>query len=151
MLNSGKLQEKQSWIILVLFYLTNKDFCNGIANCGNSTNTTTYTHEMKTECENWTVGYTLTHYDLVNLSRRSLEMFCQNIFETGLGMLYMVGKNFLYRIHLNIVYNESGHKNMNNFDYLFFTEFMKQCHPFKNRDREVWTSSVLSYTHISIK
>ena len=34
-------------------------------------------------------------------------------------MLYKFVKIFLYRIHLNIVYNKSGHKNVNNFEYFF--------------------------------
>ena len=34
--------------------------------------------------------------------------------------IYMVGKIFPYGISFNVVYNESGHKNMTNFQYLFF-------------------------------
>ena len=36
--------------------------------------------------------------------------FVKKIIETGPGMLYMVGKIFLYGMNLNIVYSESGHK-----------------------------------------
>ena len=32
--------------------------------------------------------------------------------ETGPGMLYMVGKIFLWGISFNLVYNESAHENM---------------------------------------
>ena len=41
-------------------------------------------------------------------------------------MLYMVGKIFLYEISFNIVYNESGHKNMKHFDYFFYTDFREK-------------------------
>ena len=43
--------------------------------------------------------------------------------EIGPGMLYMVGRIFLYGLSFNRVYNELGHKNITNFEYLFFTEF----------------------------
>ena len=48
--------------------------------------------------------------------------FCQQKIKTGPGMLYTVGKTFQYRISFNIIYNESGHKNMNNFEYHFFSQ-----------------------------
>ena len=35
-------------------------------------------------------------------------------------MFYIGGKISQYGIRVNIVYNELGHKNMTNFEYLFF-------------------------------
>ena len=34
-------------------------------------------------------------------------------------MLYMIGKVFMYGISFSVVYNETGHKNMTNVEYLF--------------------------------
>ena len=49
---------------------------------------------------------------LRGLSGCSLEIFWSKIkLKQGLAC-YMVGKIFLYEISFNIVYNESGHKNM---------------------------------------
>ena len=42
----------------------------------------------------------------------------------------MVRKIFLYEIGFNIVYNESDHKNVNKFEYLFFTKFRKKYESF---------------------
>ena len=53
--------------------------------------------------------------DLVNLSGWSLDIFLSKKNETGPGMLYIVGKIFLYGISFNMVYNESVHENRNNF------------------------------------
>ena len=48
-----------------------------------------------------------------------------DMIETGPGMLYMVGKIFMYKISFNIVY-ELIQKNMKHFEYFFFpTEFRK--------------------------
>ena len=67
-------------------------------------------------------------------------------------MLYMVEKTFLYGISFNIAYNESGHENRKNVKYLFFHSIQKKISVFlKQRDGGTWKSTVLSYTHISIK
>ena len=63
----------------------------------------------------------------------------------------MVGKIFLYGISFTIVYNESDHKHMTNFEYLFFTEFRKKYQSFYNSDGGACNSTVSSHTHISIK
>ena len=58
-------------------------------------------------------------------------------------MFYIVGKIFPYRISVNIVYNDMGHKNMKNVKYLFFTEFRGKKQSFFKTEMEG-----LSYIHI---
>ena len=66
------------------------------------------------------------------------HLFAKILSEIGPGLLYIVGKIFLYRISFNIIYNESGHKNMNNFEYIFLQSKVYQC--FTNTDGEEWHS-----------
>ena len=47
----------------------------------------------------------------------------------------MVRKIFVYGIRFNIVYNESGHQNMNNFEYLFF-------HRVKNKNTNLFKTEI---------
>ena len=69
--------------------------------------------------------------DLVELAEQSLDISSvKKEIETGPDMLYMVGKIFLYGICFNMVYNESGHKYMNNLESRFFREFRKKYQSF---------------------
>ena len=62
-------------------------------------------------------------------------------------MLYMVGKSVRYGIHFNIVYNESGHKNMNNFECFFFHRIQKKYQSFKT-EMEGHETALCCHTHI---
>ena len=62
-------------------------------------------------------------------------------------MLYMVRKVFLYETRFNIVYNESGHKTINNVEYLFFTEFRKNINLLKTEIKGQ-EQALCCHTHI---
>ena len=54
-------------------------------------------------------------------------VFVKTLIETRTGLLYMVGKIFMYGIRFNIEYNNLGHKNMKIFEYLLGDNNTSTC------------------------
>ena len=67
---------------------------------------------------------------------------------TGPGMLYMVGKFFLYGISFNIVSNELGHKNMTNFEDLLFSQHSGKNINLLKTEMEWHQTTLCCHTHI---
>ena len=65
----------------------------------------------------------------------------------GPGMLYIVGKIFLYGLRFDIVYNETPHENMKNLENLFFSQCSENL--FKT-EMEVHETALCHHTHISL-
>ena len=66
-------------------------------------------------------------------------------------MLYMVGKVFLHEISFNLVYNESGHKNMKKFEYLLFHRGQENISIILKQMEGMKQHCVFIHTHICIK
>ena len=91
--------------------------------------------------------YCLQHYDLVDLSGQSLDiLFGQNI-DWNRGMLFLVGKIFMYGISFNMVYNESGHKSMIHFEYPFSQSSGKKSIFLYQRWRGIEQHCVVTHTY----